>query len=108
MPINVTPQEAVALLVTQAETVWTTHEQTKFLAELLTSNVWADRFDENDDLRHEPSYTDGLEAGYSDGEDARDAENSETVAALEREIDRLEKINAALDVKLAELERKKP
>ena len=108
MSINITPQEVVALLVTQAETVWTTHEQTQFLDELLTSNVWADRFDENTDLRHEPSYEDGHEAGYSDGEDASGAESLETIEALERKIDRLEKINAALDVKLAELERKKP
>jgi len=74
MPINIAPQEAVALLVTQAETVWTAHEQEQFLAELLTSNVWADRFNEMTDLKHTPSYDGGYQDGYAEKDETdRDA-----------------------------------
>jgi len=106
--MSMNPHEAAAPIIDLANTKWTSHEQAEFLSDLLTSDVFAARLDENTTLRHEPSYEDGHEAGYSDGEDASGAESLETIEALERKIDRLEKINAALDVKLAELERKKP
>jgi hypothetical protein len=113
--MSMNPHEAAAMIVDLADKKWTSHEQAEFLSDLLASNVFAVRLDENTDLRHEPSYEDGYKAGYSNGEDARNEEHSKTIADLEKQIDDLkgrneeiEKINAALDVKLAELEREKP
>lgn len=46
MPTNLNPHEAAAMMVERADKKWTTREQAEFLADLRTSNIFAERLDE--------------------------------------------------------------